>query len=51
MLVLVNDILKGEGRVDGAKLCLSAGSQLPLLIVLGPLYHDTGIQPADGLAN
>ena len=55
MPVLVNDMLKGEGRVDGAKLwaiaCLSAGSQLFLLSVLDQtLYHDASIEP-DRLAN
>jgi len=56
MPVLVNDMLKGEGRVDGAKLweiaCLSAESQLFLLSVLDQtLYHDASIEPADGLTN
>ena len=56
MSVLVNDMLKGKGKVTGAKLwaiaCLSARSQLLLLSVLfQALHHDAGIEPADGLAN
>ena len=56
MPVFVNDMLKGEGRVDGAKLgpiaCLSVGAQLLLLCVLDQaLYHDAGIKPADWLTH
>ena len=56
MPVLVNDMLKGEGRVDGAKLWaiayLSAGSQLFLHSVLDQtLYNDASIEHADGLAS
>ena len=56
MPVLVNDMLKAKGRVDGAKLwpipCLSAGPQLLQLSVLDQaLYHDAGTWPADGLTN
>ena len=53
MPVLANDMLKGEGRVDGAKLrplhCLNAEPQL--LQLDQALYHDAGIEPADGLAD
>ena len=53
--VHVNDMLKSEGRVNGAKLwpifCPSAGPQLlQLSVVDKALYHGAGIEPADGLA-
>ena len=48
MSVLVNSMLKGKGRVDGAKLwlvaCLGGGPQLLLLCVCDKaLYHDVGV--------
>jgi len=48
MSVLVNSMLKGEGRMDGAKLwpvaCLGGRPQLLLLCVCDKaLYHDAGV--------
>ena len=48
MPVFVNNILKGEGRMDGAKLWpvayLGGRSQLLLLCVCDKaLYHDAGV--------
>ncbi len=47
MPVFVNDMLKGEGKMDGAKLwpiaCLGGRPQLLLLCVFDKaLYHDAG---------
>ena len=48
MPVLVNDMLKGKGKMDGAKLwqttCLGGGPQLLLLCVLDKaMYRDAGM--------
>ncbi len=52
MPVLVSSVLKGKGRMDGAKLwpvaCLGGRPQLLLLCVYDKaLYHDVGVQSAD----
>ncbi len=50
MQVFINDMLKGKGRMDGAKLwpiaCLGGRSQLLLLLLCvcdKALYHDAAL--------